>query len=72
MLLESAELPTSDQIRELIRNRPATVKLSEIANAVGMSESWLKKVLSGEIKNPPYDQLASIVRFFKSKQLPLI
>lgn len=68
MSTEVTELPTLEQVRTLIAERPATVKLKHIATAANCSMSWLKQIRNGEIKNPSYEKVKAILAFLNSKR----
>jgi predicted transcriptional regulator len=61
-------MPTVQEVRELIRNRPAVINLSDISTATGCSESWLKQFIVGKIEKPGYDKICSIVSYLENKK----
>jgi len=41
-----------DKTRKLLLNRPASVSVNSIAEAINVSSSWLNSFARGEINNP--------------------
>lgn len=41
-----------DETRELLLNRPASLAVGTIAEAMGVSKSWLNAFARGDIENP--------------------
>ena len=60
--------PTLDEVRQMIEKRPRDVSLETIAEAVGRSEAWVKKLASGDIPKPGYDAVIKVVEFLDSKK----
>jgi len=60
-------MPSLASIKAMLANRPKSVTLPEIAKACDVSESWLKQVISGEIKDPSYTKVVAVHDFIKAK-----
>lgn len=56
-------LPTLEDIRETIRNRPRKMQLKDVATATGVSVDWLNKLLAGEMPNAGYSRIKAVVDF---------
>lgn len=41
-----------DETRALLLNRPASVTIGDVAEATGVSKSWLNTFMRGGIENP--------------------
>ncbi len=41
-----------DETRELLLNRPASIDVGTIAEAIGVSKSWVNSFARGDIPNP--------------------
>ena len=55
-------MPTIDEIRKLVKNRPASVSLSDLSADINVSVSWMDKFTAGKIENPGYNQLLQLVQ----------
>lgn len=60
------KLPTLEEIRAVIANRPRSLKLKDIAKAQQVSISFLKEVLSGKTTDPSYPRLASVYEYVRN------
>jgi len=45
---------------KLLKNRPPGVSLQDIADAVGLSYSWVCKFSGGSLENPSYKKLQAL------------
>lgn len=61
-------MPTIEDVKAMVRNRPAVVNLTDVASAAGCSESWLKQFLAGKIKKPGYDKICLIFNFLNNNK----
>lgn len=61
-------MPTIDEVRGMIRNRPAVINLIDVAKAAGCSESWIKQFLAGKIEKPGYDKICLIFNFLNNNK----
>ena len=52
----------------LIESRPRSITYADLAQIAGRSEIWLKKVISGSIKNPPVNQIGKIHDFLQNQK----
>jgi hypothetical protein len=62
-------MPTIDQLIDMLKKRPATVNLSDIATAAGCSESWLNQFIAGKIGKPGYDKICAIVNYLNNNKV---
>jgi len=62
-------LPTIGQLIEMLKKRPADVKLSDIVLATGCSESWLNQFIAGKIPKPGYDKICAIVNYLNNNKV---
>lgn len=60
-------LPTLDEVRELIVNRPRRISLLDIATAAGVSVSWVSQLLNGQIEEPAYNKIAAVYQYLKQQ-----
>jgi len=51
-MTNNSELSWRDQVREQLNNRPATLKIEDLAEAINVSETWLRLFARGKIPNP--------------------
>lgn len=54
-----------DETRALLLNRPASVTVGEIAEAIGISKSWLNAFGRGDIQNPGVVTIETLNAFLK-------
>lgn len=63
---QMAEVTTlRDETRELLLNRPASLSVGEIAEAIGVSKSWLNAFARGGIDNPGVVTIETLNAFLK-------
>lgn len=55
-------MPTIEAIRKMVKDRPASVSLSDLCSAIDVSSSWMDKFIAGKIENPGYNQLMQLVQ----------
>lgn len=55
-----------DETRDLLNDRPASLSISAIAEATGVSEAWLNMFRRGEINNPGVVTVETINVFLKN------
>lgn len=60
-----------DKTLDLVRNRPREVSYEQIAAEAEVSISWLKKFVSGEIKEPSVCSVEAVYVFLAKKPLEL-
>lgn len=60
-------MPSEQQIRQKVQERPRTMQLQEIAEGSKVSLTWLSKMLGGHIKSPGYAKMRRIWIFVASK-----
>jgi hypothetical protein len=60
-------MPTIEAIRQMVKDRPASVPLSELCIKIDVSGSWMDKFLAGKIENPGYNQLLQLVQILTKK-----
>lgn len=60
---QTYNMPTIQQVIELVKNRPASLELKQISAALTISESWLDKFIAGKIEKPGYDKILKIVNY---------
>lgn len=53
----------------LLRNRPSTVTLDDVAVGACVGRSWLSALLNGQIKTPSADKIQSLYEFLSKKPL---
>lgn len=62
-----AEITTlRDETRELLLNRPASLAVSAIAEAIDVSTSWLNAFARGEIDNPGVVTIETLNTYLKN------
>lgn len=69
---EGVQMPTNlnlyDETLKLLKNRPASLELKEIADDLdNVSYSWLCQFLRGDIPNPTYFKLQKLHDYLISK-----
>ena len=70
--MESSKKPRIsllDRTRELLRNRPSPVKLSEVAEKCGCSTSCLSHLLAGETKDPSVNLVQTLYETLTGTEL---
>jgi hypothetical protein len=61
-----AEITTlRDETRELLLNRPASLAVSTIAEAIDVSTSWLNAFARGKIENPGVVTIETLNTYLK-------
>lgn len=60
-------MPTIEQIKQMVKNRPASLHLSDLCLSAGVSTSWMDKFIAGKIENPGYNQLLQLVQILTKK-----
>jgi hypothetical protein len=61
------ELPTLEEVRAMVVNRPDSVTLSMIAASAKVSTRWLDLLIKGEIPNPGYNSVRNVYSFLLSR-----
>lgn len=54
-----------DETRELLLNRPATMTVAVIAEALGISKAWINAFARGDIANPGVVTIETLNAFLK-------
>lgn len=53
----AVKLSFKEHVRELVKQRPCTMTVEELAFQADVSESWITTFLAGKIKNPGVNQM---------------
>lgn len=53
----------------LLRNRPHSLTLADVAEGSKLTKSWLSALLSGQISNPSADKVQDLYEFLSKKPL---
>lgn len=53
----------------LLRNRPSTINLKDVAEGSGLTESWIKSFHLGNLKHPSVVHIETLYEFLTKKQL---
>jgi hypothetical protein len=56
-----------DKARDLLLNRPVSLKIETIAEKTGLSISWLNTFARGEIANPGIQTVENLLEFFAAR-----
>jgi hypothetical protein len=55
-----------DETRYLLQNRPVTVTYKMIADAIGVTEAWVKLFAIGRTENPGVNTVEAMNNYLKS------
>ena len=55
--------PTVQEFRDFVAARSRLITLDDISKGCGVSVSWIKQVLNGEIKKPSYENVTAVYKF---------
>lgn len=55
--------PTVQEFRDFVAGRSRLITLEDIAKGCDVSVSWIKQVLSGEIKKPSYENITAVYKY---------
>lgn len=58
-----------DATLNLVTNRPAHLKLKQIADDTGVPEGWLKIFAQGRIEDPSVNRIETIYNYLSDKTL---
>lgn len=61
-------MPLLDETLLLLRNRPVTLELKQIAQAIDVSPNWLSMLNKGNINNPGVVGIQKLHDYLLSKQ----
>lgn len=61
------ELPLLDETKELLANRPHSLKTATIAESIGASKAWVNMIANGRITNPGYETLLKLNNYLKQQ-----
>jgi transcriptional regulator with XRE-family HTH domain len=53
----------AEETRELLRSRPAYIKLKEIADKTNIGSSWLSEFSRGKINDPGFEKIAKLYNY---------
>lgn len=53
--------------RDLLKKRPDTITLVQIAEDLDLSYSWICKLSSGNLKNPSYQKLQAVHDYLEKR-----
>jgi hypothetical protein len=56
---------------DLVRNRPPSLTLAQIAEGAGVSLDWLKSYATGRVASPGVDNVEKVWTFLSGKELGL-
>ena len=56
-----------NKARRLYRNRPAYVRVGEVANHVGRSTEWLRLFGNGKIENPGLVSIEKLISYVEER-----
>lgn len=58
-----------EKTRKLLNDRPRSVTFAKIQKETGLTESWLKMVASGSIKDPSVNLVEKLYVYLSGKQM---
>jgi len=58
-----------DEARDLLKRRPRTMTYAEIEKDTGIKESWLKAFACGNLENPSFITIESLVKYLSGKDI---
>jgi hypothetical protein len=58
-----------DRTIELLKNRPASLQLKDIAKATEIPEGWLKMLVQGKIIDPGVNRVQTVFEFLTKQPL---
>ena len=61
-------MPLLDETLFLLKNRPVTLELKQIAQAINVSPNWLSMLHKGHINNPGVAYIQRLHDYLVSKQ----
>lgn len=60
-----------DRTQSLVRNRPPSLTLEQIANEANLNHNWLKAFAAARYPNPRVKQVVALYEYLAGKQLDL-
>lgn len=58
-----------DETRTLLQNRPVTITYKMIAEAIGVTEAWVKLFAIGRTENPGVNTVEAMNNYLKSHKV---